>query len=74
MKIKVYQCVEDKYIEMEVVDRYKYIGESNPLSFINGKIYNCVGYDTDHNMARKVDETNEDYLYSLNNFVKIDTK
>lgn len=39
MKIQVYQCVEDKYIEMEVLAQYKYIGETDELSFINGKIY-----------------------------------
>ena len=68
VKIQVYQCVEDKYIEMEVLAQYKYIGETDELSFINGKIYNCVGYDEEHNMARLVDETNEDYLYSLDEF------
>ena len=68
MKIRVYQSKEDKYIEMEVIAKYKYIGETDEFSFINGKIYNCVGYDKEHNMARLVDETNEDYLYSLKNF------
>ena len=68
MKIKVYQSKEDKYVEMEVVAQYKYIGETNELSFINGKIYNCVGYDEEHNMIRLVDETDEDYLYSADNF------
>ena len=43
MKIKVYQSKDDKYIEMEVVAQYKYIGETDELSFINGNIYNCVG-------------------------------
>ena len=71
MKIKVYQSKEDKYIEMEVVAQYKYIGETDELSFINGKIYNCVGYDKEHNMARLVDETDEDFLYSLTDFEKI---
>ncbi len=71
MKIKVYQSKDDKYIEMEVVAQYKYIGETDELSFINGKIYNCVGYDKKSNMARIVDETNEDYLYSLDNFEKV---
>ena len=68
MKIKVYQSKEDKYIEMEVLAQYKYIGETNELSFINGKIYNCVGYDKEHNMIRLVDETGEDYLYLIDDF------
>lgn len=70
--MKVYQCKEDKYIEMDVIAKYKYIGESDDLEFINGKIYNCVGYDKEHDMARIVDETGEDYLYSLKNFVKVE--
>ncbi len=41
---------------------------TDELEFINGKIYDCVGYDKEHNMARIVDETNEDYLYLLDNF------
>ena len=68
--MKVYQSKENKYIDMEVLDRYKYIGETDELEFINGKIYNCVGYEDD--MARIVDETQEDYLYSLDNFVKVE--
>lgn len=70
--IKVYQSKEDIYIDMKVVDKYRYIGESDELEFTNGKIYNCVGYEDD--MARIVDETNEDYLYSLHNFIKIEEK
>lgn len=66
MIIKVYQSVEDSYIEMKVIAKYKYTGETDELSFINGKIYNCVGYEK--GFARIVDETNEDYLYQLNDF------
>ena len=69
MKINVYQSVDDTYVEMEVLDRYKYLGESDELEFINNKIYDCVGYE--NGMARLVDETGEDYLYSLDNFEKI---
>ena len=68
MKIRVYQSKEDKYIDMNVIARYKYIGESDELSFINGKIYNCVGYDEESDMYRIVDETGEDYLYSIDDF------
>ena len=66
MKINVYQSKEDKFVKMEVVAQYKYIGESDELEFINGKIYNCVGYED--GMARIVDETGEDFLYTLENF------
>jgi hypothetical protein len=67
MKIKVYQSAEDKYIEMEVIGRYKYIGDSDELGCINGKVYNCVGIDEDGSL-RIVDETDEDYLYNKDNF------
>ncbi len=71
MKIKVYQSKEDKYVEMEVIAKYKYVGETDELAFINGKIYNCVAYDELNNMARIVDETGEDYIYPLDNFILI---
>jgi hypothetical protein len=72
MKIKVYQSKEDTYVEMEVLAKYKYVGETDELSFINGKIYNCVGYDRGNNMARIVDETGEDYIYPLDNFILVE--
>jgi len=68
MKRKVYQCVEDEYIEMEVLARYRFTGETNPIAFIKGKIYDCVGYDEEQNMIRLVDETGEDYVYKKDNF------
>ncbi len=71
MKVKVYQCVTDEYVEMEVLARYKYVGETDELSCINGKIYNCVGIEEDGSL-RIVDETNEDYLYNKDNFELIE--
>ena len=41
--------------------KVKFIGESDPLSLINGKIYEVISVE--HNWYRIVDETNEDYLY-----------
>ena len=43
--------------------KVRYIGESDPLYFINGKVYEVIGKD--HDMFRIVDETGEDYLYDL---------
>lgn len=72
MKRKVYQCVTNEYIEMEVLARYKYIGKSDAFRFINGKIYDCVGY-RDEKRVILVDETGEDYTYILDgNFVLIE--
>jgi len=61
MKIKVYQSAEDEYKEMEVLGRYKYIGKTDSIGCINGKIYYCMGIEDDE--LRIVDETKEDYLY-----------
>ena len=41
--------------------KVKFIGESNPLTLINGKIYEVL--EIDHKFYRIIDETNEDYLY-----------
>ena len=68
MKRKVYQSAEDEYIEMEVLARYRYLGETDEFYFINGKIYDCVGYDEDLDMLILVDETEEDYMYKKDNF------
>ncbi len=39
----------------------KYIGESDPLYCINGKIYDILGEA--HGMYKVIDETGEDYFY-----------
>lgn len=46
--------------------KVKYIGESNPLTFINGKIYEVLSIEC--GMYRVIDETDEDYLYLPSNF------
>jgi hypothetical protein len=50
----------------------KYLGESNSLTFINGKLYTVIGKENE--LYRIIDETGEDYLYSLNNFVMLELK
>jgi len=71
MKIKVeeYSIEKDDYIEIEyeILARYKYIGKTDKLGCINGKIYNCVGYEEDGSL-KIVDEEKEPYLYSADNF------
>ena len=67
MKRKVFKSELGKYIEMEVIAQYKYLGKTFGVeSLTNGKIYDCVGYDD--SMARIVDDSGEDYLYDLNEF------
>ena len=44
-----------------------YIGEiSDPMELINGKIYECLGKESD--CYRVIDETDEDYLYPVEEF------
>ncbi len=51
--------------------KVRYIGERNsPLSLINGHIYECIGKEQD--WYRVIDETNEDYLYPLEDFEIVD--
>lgn len=41
--------------------KVKYLGKSNPLRLMNGKIYNVISVEQE--WYRIVDETEEDYLY-----------
>lgn len=41
--------------------RVRFIGESDPLCFIHGKIYTKIGES--HGYWKVIDETGEDYLY-----------
>ena len=46
--------------------KVKYIGESfGAVSLTNGKIYECLGFDS--GMLRVIDDSDEDYLYSVVN-------
>lgn len=47
--------------------KVKYIGEyESPLSLIRGKIYECLGQEQCR--YRVIDETDEDYLYPIEDF------
>lgn len=46
--------------------KVKYIGESDPLMLINGKVYNVISIEKE--WYRIIDETDEDYLYPPNAF------
>ena len=41
--------------------KVKYVGKSDPLELINGKIYDVISVEKD--WYRVKDETEEDYLY-----------
>lgn len=51
--------------------KVKYIGKSDPLSFINGKVYDKIGES--HGLWRIVDETGEDYLFDPRVFEIVDS-
>lgn len=46
--------------EVEIIGQVKYIGDTDPLSFIDGKIYNVI--EVIGNSIRVIDEI-EDYIY-----------
>lgn len=50
--------------------RARYIGESDPMRFLRGKVYIVLGKEGP--FWRITDETGEDYLYTLKNFVVLD--
>ena len=46
--------------------KVKYIGESDPLCLINGKVYEVLSIE--YGYYRIVDETDDDYLYDTDLF------
>ena len=49
-----------------------YIGDSDELGLINGKIYEIVGEEESLDMYSVIDETGEDYMYPRSDFIIID--
>jgi hypothetical protein len=50
--------------------KVRFIGEGSPMSLIDGKIYDVLAIEDD--CYRIVDETDEDYLYSIKVFETIE--
>lgn len=46
--------------------KVRYIGETDPATFTNGKIYDVISIE--EGWYRIIDETKEDYLYQPNKF------
>lgn len=68
MEIEVYQCTEDKYIKMKSLGKLKYLGESFGVDGLtNNNIYDCVGISEDKEMLSIVDDSGENYMYSVSN-------
>lgn len=67
MIIKVYQSEQDEEIEMESIGKVKYIGESFGVdSLTDGEVYDVIEVLKD-DLMRVVDDSGEDYLYSISN-------
>lgn len=68
MKVRVYQSETDEYIDLELLGKLKYIGESFGVDGLtNNKIYDCVGISSDGEMLSIVDDSEENYMYSSSN-------
>ena len=53
--------------------KVKYIGESFGVdSLTDGRVYECVGVEGDFGFLRIVDDSGEDYLYSMTNPAPLD--
>jgi hypothetical protein len=48
--------------------KVKYIGESDPLELLNGKVYDVLEVDEMVGWYRVVDETGDDYLFPPESF------
>lgn len=67
MLVSVYQCETNSYLDMELIGRLRYIGESFGIdSLTDGKVYDVVRIDK-LGMFGVVDDSGEDYLYSMTN-------
>ncbi|MGX7140368.1 hypothetical protein ACWOBX_02655 [Facklamia languida] len=66
MKRSVYQSETDSYLDMELIGKLKYVGESffNGDGLTDGKVYDVVRID-ELGMFGVVDDSGEDYLYSM---------
>ena len=66
MKRSVYQSETDSYLDMELIGKLKYVGESffNGDGLTDGKVYDVVRIHA-LGMFGVVDDSGEDYLYSM---------
>jgi hypothetical protein len=72
MIIRVYQSETDEYKEIESIGKLRYIGESfGAVSLTDGKTYDVIEVLTD-DLVRIVDDSEEDYLYSMKNPAPLD--
>lgn len=60
----------------EVITRFptkvRFLGQDNPVYFLHGKVYEVIDCEKDSDFYRIIDETGEDYLYTLTYFEILD--
>lgn len=67
MKVKVFDSENGTYIEKEIIGKVKYVGESFGVdSLTDSNIYDVLEV-MDDDLIRVVDDSGEDYLYSISN-------
>ena len=72
MMIKVYRSEQDDEVDMESIGRVKYIGASFGVDGLtDGNVYDVIEVLKD-DLIRVVDDSGEDYLYSISNPMPLD--
>lgn len=67
MKLSVYQSESDEFIELNSIGKIKYIGESFGVDALtDGNVYDVIEVLPD-DLIRIIDDSEEDYLYSIQN-------
>ena len=73
MEIEVYQCAQNRYVKMKSLGKLRYVGESFGVDGLtNNNIYDCVGISTNGIMLSIVDDSGENYMYSIINPMPVD--
>lgn len=72
MMIKVYRSEQDDEVDMESIGRVKYTGESFGVDGLtDGNVYDVIEVLKD-DLIRVVDDSGEDFLYSISNPMPLD--
>ena len=71
--MKVYQSETNNYIEMKPLGKVRYVGESFGVdSLTDGEVYAVIEVDKKFGDLRIVDDSAEDYLYSIDTPAPLD--
>ena len=71
--MKVYQSETNNYIDMNPLGKVRYVGESFGVDGLtDGEVYAVIEVDENFGDFRIVDDSEEDYLYSIDNPAPLD--